>query len=173
MANEYTYLSETEKEKRNHIVKISHKKVDINIDYLQVTNCPKILYKYYSSNEYGFDVLRNGEVFASTPFYFNDPFDSSDLFWRGENFPYHAVKEFLKGRLDPEQIENYKTINELKKLFSDIIKEFFGIYCLNDGTQEDIFWGYYNDHKGFRLNFNTELLNQYWEAKPLKVEYLT
>ena len=172
MADEYKYLSETEKEKRNHIVRIDNKKVDIYIDYSQVTNCPKILNKYYSSNEHGFNVLRNGEVFASTPFYFNDPFDSSDLFWRGENFPYQAVKEFLKGKLEPEQVENCITINQLRKFFSDIIKDFFGIYCLNDGAQEDIFWGYYNDHKGFRLNLNTELLNQYWEVKPLKVEYL-
>lgn len=174
MADEYNYFSETEKEKRIYLVKVdvNTKKVDINIDYSKIASYPNNLFKYYSVNENGFNVLKNGEIYASSPFDFNDPFDSSDLFWRGENFPYHAAKLFLRERLVAEQVEYCVTVNQLRQMFLMTILDFFGIFCLNDGTQEDLFWGYYNDHKGFRVKLNTESLNQYWGTKPLKIEYL-
>jgi len=148
----------------------------------EIKDYPKILYKYYPPNKHGLEVLKDEVIYASHAYDFNDPFDGTPLFWENLDFPSREAVEKLFEKFDIADVQKHlrsvKSPDQLKNYFFRRMLDTYGIYCLNDGRlqeyqlQEDIFWGYYNNHKGFRLEFNTEFLSDLWKIKPLKVNHL-
>jgi hypothetical protein len=173
MAEQYDYPSETAKEKRNHIVEIIEENIKSRIEYYPHPNLPKTLIKYYECNQNNLNVLIEKRIWATNPLDFNDPYDCSPQLWEGQYFPFEEIKEWLKNVLIPEQVDFCKNINQLRELFFNTVKGFIGIYCLNENRSCDLFWAHYADnHHGFQINFREEILSNYWEKSPLKIEYL-
>lgn len=170
---EYNYRSITENEIRNHIVEIDGKNILGRIEYTPQENIPKSLYKYYRCNKESFAVLKKNNIWASDPSTFNDPFDTSHLLWEAKNFPFQEIKKLLKNILTPEIVAKCNNKNQLRELFFMVIKDFVGLFCLNEGLNEDPFWAYYgDDHKGFCIKFKTDILTKDWHSEPLKLQYL-
>lgn len=133
---------------------------------------PEFLYKYYKPNKYSLSVLKERKIYASNAYEFNDPFDSTPLYWKIDSFPEQAALRFLKGRYPTSILDSCKTVDSIRNLYFKNVLDFFGIYCLNDGNHEDLFWGYYNEHRGIRIKFKTNILNEQLKIEPFKVEYL-
>ncbi len=173
MADKYDYLTKTKKEERNHIIKIGDKNIRSSIEYNPRPNSPKNLFKYHACNEHSLSALKENEIWASNPSSFNDPFDCSPQLWEGRLFPFGEIKEILKLVLLSEQVDSCKNNNQLRELFFNTIKDFIGIYCLNEGRNEELFWAYYgDDHKGIKIKYKQKILSRFWETAPLKLEYL-
>lgn len=166
-----SYPTKTKQETRIHEVEFENEiPKNWNIKYSNSVILPKTLVKYYSANEFGFKVLKEGKIWATHPFDFNDPFDCSIHLWDIETFPFEETKsilnEFLPGGF-PSDADVYNTRN----VYLDIMLRFIGIYCLNEKKKSDLFWGYYSNHKGFSIEFNSEILNLVFGNVPFKIEY--
>lgn len=138
----------------------------------QVNSYPPYLYKYYKCNENNLKVLEKGKIWASDPLKFNDPFDCSVQFWKLDNFPRNFAIDLLQEDDPQTDHKNLSTPTLRDKYFKNLL-QIFGVYCLNEGQNEDLFWGYYNDHEGFAIIFDTNKLVEYWELQPHKINYIT
>lgn len=166
-----TYTTITKHEARIHEVEIQNGIPKLwNIRYSNSVSIPKALVKYYSSNEFGFSVLREHNIWATHPFDFNDPFDCSIQMWDIESFPYCEMKRVVEEFVFLGSSSNLN-IFETRKIFFELVLRFIGIYCLNEKSKSDLFWGYYNNHKGFSIEFNTDIINIVFGNTPCKVEY--
>lgn len=173
MTERYTYSTNTSKESRNHVVEIDEETINSKIEYSTEPTLPKSLFKYYSCNRFSLDVLKTEKIWASNPNTFNDPFDCAPQYWDGNNFPYSEIKNILYTLVVPDKVDACKNTNQLKELFFNVIYDFIGLYCLNEGINDDLFWAYYgDDHKGFRIEFSQEKLSKFWLTAPVKLEYI-
>ncbi len=180
MVDVKTFKTITDKETRIHEVEIEN---DIpkswNIIYSENVSAPKALMKYYRADEYGYNVLKEGKIWASHPFSFNDPFDCSVQMWDKNNFPKNFAIEHLrntkaqlkKTRINLQEKDSFNSIERLRKGYLEILLKFIGIFCLNDNKNSELFWGYYNNHEGYSIAFDSDVLSYHWRMKPLKVEY--
>lgn len=133
--------------------------------------CPPFLYKYYNCNKDNLNVLKEDKIWASDPLSFNDPFDCAIQFWRLNNFPRDFVISQLL-EIDPRMNhENLATPSLRDKYFKNLL-QILGTYCLNDGQNEDIFWGYYCDHNGFLVKYDAKKLIRFWNY-PQKIDHVT
>jgi hypothetical protein len=166
-----TYTTITEHEIRVHEVRLQNGiPKSWNIKYSNPVSLPQKLVKYYSANENGLKVLKNGKIWATHPFDFNDPYDCSIQMWDIESFPYNDMKHVIEDFIFFGKNVDLN-IYETRKLYFTLILRMIGIYCLNENTKSDLFWGYYNNHKGYSIEFNTELLNSSFQSIPYKIEY--
>lgn len=165
-----SFKTVTEKETRIHEVIEKEEIIIPKIHYSHPNSIPKNLLKYYRPDKLGFSVLKEKRIWATNPLHFNDPFDCSSQLWDLATFPVDEMKRFLNEFL-PNGVKTNIHIMNLRKIFTELFLRFIGVYCLNDESNNDLFWGYYNEHKGFSITYNTEVLNSYWGMKPLKVEY--
>jgi hypothetical protein len=165
-----TFLTETEKEKRLHKVEIKNEIGIPSIEYIDKNHqVPNELIKYYRADEFGYKVLKDAKVWASNPYlHFNDPFDCAIQMWKLEDFPIDIAINHLQNC-------GYRITSDdppaIRKMYFEKVYQLFGIFSLNDRSKADLFWGYYNDHKGFSIEFAVDELSSMWGMKPLKVEY--
>lgn len=164
------FKTETEKEVRLHEVRISGNTLIPSIKYSNDHQIPQNLIKYYKADKNGYNVLKESKIWATNPLDFNDPFDCPFQMWNLDTFPFEEMKNFLNDFL-PEGFPSNSNILKTRQVFFELQLIFTGIYCLNDNLNSDLFWGYYNNHTGFSIVFNTPVLNSYWGLTPLKVEY--
>lgn len=164
------FLTETEKEKRLHKVEMKDDKPIPSIEYINKNyEVPKELIKYYRADKFGYKVLKDAKIWASNPYlHFNDPFDCAIQMWKLEDFPIEFAINHLQN-CGQRITTAYPPI--VRKTYFEMVHKLFGIFCLNDSSNADLFWGYYNDHKGFSIEFSVDELSSVWGMKPLKVEY--
>jgi hypothetical protein len=166
-----SYATKTKYENRIHEVEFENEiPKNWQIKYSNSVIIPKTLVKYYSANKIGFKVLEESKIWATHPFDFNDPFDCSIQLWDIETFPFVETKLFLNNFL-PRGFPSEADVYETRHVFLELALRFIGIYCLNEKAKSDLFWGYYNNHKGFSIEFNTEILNLAFGNVPYKIEY--
>jgi hypothetical protein len=170
MAEIKPFKTETEREVRLHEVRISGKTIIPSIKYSIDYQIPQNLIKYYKADENGYNVLKQSKIWASNPLDFNDPFDCPLQMWDLDSFPYEEIKNFLNDFL-PGGLPPNSDILKTRQIFFGLQLRLTGIYCLNEKLNSDLFWGYYNNHTGFSIEFNTRVLNAHWGSCPLKVEY--
>ncbi|HET8828318.1 MAG TPA: DUF2971 domain-containing protein, partial [Pelobium sp.] len=121
---------------------------------------PQFIFKYTSINKYLFELLIRGELWFSSPFEFNDPYDS--------HLPVDFVLESYKRSEGFEMTEEvYKTNqgNFVKPLvFSNKLEELrklVGVCCFSTVEDNLIMWSHYADnHKGLLLKFDTSELQK-------------
>lgn len=172
MAEKLNYTSNKGKEnQRVHKVEIDNGIPKTwEIDYGREITIPRELIKYYSVNQYGYKVLKNEMIWVTHPFDFNDPFDCSIQMWDIKSFPYEETKKIIEEFVFFGKSSNLNLF-ETRKILLELVLRFVGIFCLNDKKNSDLFWGYYNNHKGFSIEFKTDILNSSFGMKPFKIEY--
>lgn len=154
------FQTQTKDETRIHRVELINEIPIPSIEYVNKNHqVPKELIKYYRANENGYKVLRDRLIWATHPFDFNDPFDSSIHMWDLETFPLIEMKQFLNKLIHKGFSKNLNP-HETRKIIFELIFKFLGVYCLNDCSNSDLLWGYYNDHKGFALKFNSKKIER-------------
>ncbi|MBN2637296.1 MAG: DUF2971 domain-containing protein [Prolixibacteraceae bacterium] len=177
-----TFPTKTKEETRIHKVEVKNKISIPSIEYVNINHqVPKELIKYYRANELGYKVLNEGKIWASHPLSFNDPFDCPIQMWNKNDFPVEFAKrhiEIIKEELKKNGIilnerQNLKSVESIRKYYFDLVLKCLGIFCLNDNKNSELFWGYYNDHEGISVVFDTNILSFDWNMKPLKVEYVS
>lgn len=166
-----TYITKTNLVTRVHEVTLESKiPKNWQIKYSNNISIPKFLIKYYSADLNGFNVLRKNEIWASNPFSFNDPFDCSIQMWDIDLFQYNEMKQFVEEFIFFGQ-KSELNIYDVRKIFFELVLRMVGIYCLSEKVNSDLFWGYYNNHKGFSIEFDEEILNETFNCIPYKIEY--
>lgn len=130
---------------------------------------PGTLKKYYACNEYSYDALKNNYLWASHPEQFNDPFDCSSKLWDESSFTEEKIRRFINFDDHPEYQEFLASRDGIIELAQ--IKT--GVICLNSGNKknEDLFWGYYSNQKGFAIEFSKDKLSRAFGSDPTKVNY--
>lgn len=127
------------------------------------------LIKYYECNEYSYDALKNNYLWASHPEQFNDPFDCSPKLWDECSFTTDKIRRFINFDDHPE----YQKHLESRGGIIDLVQIEIGVICLNSGNKEneDLFWGYYSNQKGFAIEFSKDKLSRVFGSDPMKVNY--
>ncbi|MHA7112522.1 DUF2971 domain-containing protein [Sunxiuqinia elliptica] len=175
MTNEYIsskYISNEGKEnQRVHKSYISTLNTQNQIDYPKAISLPKELLKFYLCNENSIKVLKNQEIWASHPSQLNDPFDCSIELWEDNSFNNELLKDYLK---EINNDNNFLSASpfRIKKEILGTLQALLGIYCLTETEtdQQDLFWGYYNNHEGFAIKYDIDKLSKAW-GNPFLVEY--
>lgn len=131
---------------------------------------PETLIKYYPCNEYSYDALKNNYLWASHPEQFNDPFDCSPKLWDAGSFTKEKVGQIINIKDDPI---HQKFLGSRDLL--DLVLAKIGVICLNSGNREndDLFWGYYSNQKGFAIEFSKNRLTEELDTFPQEVTYFT
>lgn len=133
---------------------------------------PETLLKYYKCDQFSLSVLKDKKIWASNPQMFNDPFDCAIQFWSIENFPREYVIDQLN-EIDPFNKHSALSNFSLREIYFKGFLEMFGLFCVNPGDNKDLFWGYYNDHRGFAIKFKTKELQREWPFELKKINYKT
>jgi hypothetical protein len=141
---------------------------------------PEILYKYRSLNKNTFRVLQKGEIFLSSVFDFNDPFEGfiplaykPDLLTDDNIFTklFEVIKK-ANPDWDDKDVLNQVKIQKEKRPWNDPdflkqhrietrkkIGEDFGVFCLTPQNNNFLMWSHYADsHKGICIGFDTHIL---------------
>lgn len=145
---------------------------------------PKVIYKFRNwTDDYHKDVLRNNELYLSSPSLFNDPYDcriskAYNIFKNQEeiedyiNYLREKDSEFLRSQglnVDDEMDRLRQILNnsdELKEFQKEKDEEYFRLqdthygivsFCIN--WSNFVLWSYYSDsHKGYAVGFHEESL---------------
>jgi len=145
------------------------------------------LYKYRPINENTLDMVRNSELYFSSPFEFNDPFDCRPNFdMEGSLEDYVKLyKRIIKNKnpqLTDKEIDDYTVKNmnieiiKNKEMMEGFIKESITLmmntvrlFCLSEVNDDILMYSHYaNNHKGVCLEFN---LNEKDAEQVHKVNY--
>ena len=128
---------------------------------LEVTT-KQYIYKYMPISEFAIRSLINNELYFNHPDNFNDPFDCTCKFYRGEE------KDAISNR---QYIDGYdKFFDNEESGFSKIIKDIIGICCFTEKENDFLMWAHYaNGHRGICLKFEWEKDSDFF--KGLKVNY--
>jgi hypothetical protein len=141
---------------------------------------PKTTYKFRSWRNPKHRKILDGELYFSSPFDFNDPFDCNILipYDKLQNNSELRVKYFTmaverhKPHLSPEQKEvevnsliaegRYKDTEWIKYAAQLTRKSFgndYGVFCLSETKDSILLWSHYADcHRGFCIGYNSEEL---------------
>lgn len=140
-------------------------------------NYPKIIYKYRSwKNKFHKKILEDGEVYMSSPQYFNDPFDfgvvqnflcldSQEKIEKYVDIGLIKHKNFLLERgynIDKEREFQIKRLQNLEKyqeeyelLNSEAINKNYGVLSLSGRWDSILMWSHYAEfHQGFNIGYN-------------------
>ncbi len=105
------------------------------------------IYKYMPINEFSIRSLINNELFFNHPDNFNDPFDCTCKFYRGEEKD--AI--FIRGYIDGYD----KCLDNEESTFSKGFKNSVGISCFTEKENDFLMWSHYaNGHRGICLKFD-------------------
>ena len=112
---------------------------------------PEILYKFYGLDNYSVDALLYSYLYASYPNDLNDPFDSVGTLWEIHE---ELITKLLENSIDPKFSRERNAQEKLKQIiFSSI-----GIVSMGNNINNIAMWNYYNDYKGFAIEFDTKCL---------------
>jgi hypothetical protein len=134
-----------------------------------------IIYKYRDWKDSNHKkVLNNLELFFSSPKSLNDPFDSKIRFDLPSDLDNASENLKIKG-IPPEFIKNYILIRDKNESLSskdeDILIDKIGIISFSKTWKNILLWSHYsNNHKGFCVGFNADLLS-FEKTKKRDVEY--
>lgn len=132
---------------------------------------PETLIKYYECNKNNCDALTKKYLWASGPTSFNDPFDCPMEVWDKNSFS----DEIFRRIIHPEFYKNLGHIlrKNPREQYIKFMHLFTGIICLNKYVEknEDLLWGYYNQQKGFSVEFKTKELLHCFNRNPIEVQY--
>lgn len=144
---------------------------------------PGKIYKYYSINEYTFNVLENNSLWFSSPYRFNDPFDckinvnfgktKKEIIENLTNF----FSEMLVDDETKEKFENFaRKTKRFNKLFNTMLHYAFdervGVCCFSEIPNSALMWAHYgNSHTGLCLIFENRRKN-FIRNNLLPVQYL-
>ena len=158
---------------------------------------PKFLYRYFPKDNYTKSIFNRNELFFRNPNEFNDPFDCKPLLtserdWNQEEyirFVINLANDSLGRYLNNGEKQSYENgardkfinsdRNQLCREFNKIIKEHlaksineFRILCLSEKYNDILMWSHYADkHRGFVLQFDTEVLLQSFSPRPQEIFY--
>ncbi len=147
---------------------------------------PNRIFKYRSFDNKGYfrDLLKNNELYFSSPIKFNDPFDCrvvpnyeigsrKDIYnklyeYNGIDYPKFSAIE-LRKKTDKDFAENYKIIKNpdlFAKRVNEMMDQIIGIFTMTEDNSNILMWSHYSDsHKGFCIEFNAgrlfEICNNY------------
>ncbi|SHI86706.1 Protein of unknown function [Hymenobacter daecheongensis DSM 21074] len=111
---------------------------------------PKSVFKFYGTQDYHFESLREGYFFLSLPSYFNDPFDCDTK------------------TIDFTTTASIKPIRKPERLFRERINN-IGVCCFSRNNSSILMWSHYaNSHRGFCLEFISDIPDG---IHPLDVHY--
>lgn len=134
---------------------------------------PPKLYKYYSINDYLYEVIKSSSCWFSRPSDFNDPFDCNldisignsvgeimDNMERSSMF--RLLKEELLQRSDDVKYAGKRLLAKpffIKRIINEVHKYYInqniGVYCLSEDPMNILMWSHYADsHKGICLEFD-------------------
>jgi hypothetical protein len=142
-----------------------------NITYIDKNvTLPQYLIRYFSPEKHNFNALKENYLWASNPLEFNDILDCSILHWNHKSFTKKNLID-IEGK-DIFQIVKGKDTLENRLNFVGLRLQTMGIICLNSGENQDLLWGYYNENKGFSIEYNTSKLIDSLGITPLKIDYV-
>lgn len=134
---------------------------------------PPKLYKYYSINDYLYEVIKSSSCWFSRPSDFNDPFDCNldisignsvgeimDNLERSSMF--RLLKEELLQRSDDVKYAGKRLLAKpffIKRIINEVHKYYInqniGVYCLSEDPMNILMWSHYADsHKGICVEFD-------------------
>ncbi|KKH45723.1 DUF2971 domain-containing protein [Methanosarcina sp. 1.H.A.2.2] len=125
-----------------------------------------VFFKYRKINKNTLHTLINNELIFSSPFHFNDPFDTIiDLFFEGteEDFEFFLGDDyteedfeyFYQNQVKKVSDERFRLIQQKEndKHYNDRLN-LMRVLCLSQKKDEILMWSHYaNDHKGICLCF--------------------
>lgn len=149
------------------------------------------LYRYRSVDEWSIQGIERNEFFFASPADFNDPFDCKNLFtfkgatnsdWRIylTNYAINQMphltelqrREFVDRIIRSGEHRSREMIAEQGDRWGKILEEHsrnLGIVCLSKVKDDILMWSHYgNDHKGFCLRFNADMLGEISSCYPVK-----
>lgn len=145
---------------------------------------PRKIYKFRNwYDDHHKDVLRNNELYLSSPGHFNDPYDcriTKDYtllttdeekqsfiqylrakdgdYLRSQRIDVDAEMDRIKRKLDSSaELKEYQRI--MDEVYYQLQDRFYGVisFCIN--WKNFVLWSYYaNNHKGYAIGFHEELL---------------
>jgi hypothetical protein len=137
---------------------ISKHEIEIKIITDKDFGKPEFLYKFYSLSERSIDSLINKKIYAAHPSQFNDLFDcNEDLISFDDD---NVIKNFLYGIIPLSEIEKQISSDRseierfVKVHFNGVLYRKWGIFSLTSEPNNIVMWSYYNDHKGFCVEFD-------------------
>jgi len=149
----------------------------------------KVLFKYCEFNEYTEKVFTHNEIYFSSPYEFNDPFDSKlHLTCNGTmtEIKRYLCKQYQKKspKRSKQEILTYvemeimakrmdeTVLNEAMEKSREILRKRFGICCFSEKRDNILMWAHYaKQHTGFCLEFDID--NDFFRpiTRAIKVEY--
>lgn len=134
---------------------------------------PPKLYKYYSINDYLYEVIKSSSCWFSRSSDFNDPFDCNLDISIGNsvgeimdnmerNSMFRLLKEELLQRSDDVKYAGKRLLAKpffIKRIINEVHKYYInqniGVYCLSEDPMNILMWSHYADsHKGICLEFD-------------------
>ncbi len=132
---------------------------------------PENFYKYGSMQrpEYLKEVLLENKIYFSSPFDFNDPFDSRPKLVIGNSL--QEIKKSRRGIMDwlrkikgldrnarrkeaDRMMKNFQNPHTLREIF-DTITSPLGVYCLTEKKDNLLMWAHYaSDNTGYVIGFD-------------------
>jgi len=113
---------------------------------------PKTLFKYYPLNKDSIDALKEQYIYAPHPFQLNDPFDCYNGLIDFDNE--ENINSFYKLKGIEKHIDDDIRFLFHKELYSEI-----GIISMTESFDNFLMWSYYNEHKGYCIEFDYIKLN--------------
>lgn len=143
-------------ENNNHIVE-TNPKMEI----------PKSIFKYYAISENSIDALKNGYLYATHPFLFNDSIDSSELILDFKNLTLERFIGFYKRFLIPEEFAKYdypkmyeedkvNNFYNMRNFFYTTFSRNLGLISLTTKPFNILMWSHYTNEKGFVIELQTK-----------------
>ena len=148
---------------------------------------PRFLYKYRSlgpsAKENTLSIIRDNTLWASSPLYFNDPFDCMPkLRVKNEDIK-RAIRDFVNGHVNLFADENhrrrfiegksreYSDIKKVRQLWENGLSRAVGIVSLAERRDNCLMWSHYADnHKGICIELDT-ILSDFSLSECRKVIY--
>lgn len=145
----WEYIFDNESEPKYQVLPPEDERVD----------CPEVLYKIYGITKNSVNGLEKGELFASHPAKFNDPFDSHMQLLNIEN----AIDlKSLDEQIPKEDLEGKDEMGKMLTRQQFLQEQVFlntGIICLSANPNHIPMWSYYGqNHEGFMIGFEPEKL---------------
>jgi len=120
---------------------------------------PKSLSKYYTVDELSVSSFIQRKLYANTPDFFNDLFDTLylKLDYSGISFD-KIVGLFKSDEIANErkeyELDNEKYIQKIRNTHYAIWNAHCGIICMTENKTDDLMWAHYSNNEGFLVEFD-------------------
>lgn len=137
------------------------------------------VFKYHRINQFLYDLLINNEIWFSSPYSFNDPFDCNITidgnntpeqirhYFNIDNWKGSSKSDYRIQRLIDTNFEDKEAFqNKINSISKNAIAR-LGLTCFTQTNDNLLMWSHYTeDHKGICLEFDYKKDNNFF--KPLK-----